>query len=276
MDISEAKKVSIVDYLSGKGFNQSYPNWYCSPLRNENEPSFHVTEEKIWYDHGIGKGGNILDLVMILDNVDLSGAIKILARVEHSDPVVLANISYPKHDHVVIIDQVNDLMHPQLLSYLDDRGIPWTTAQKYCKQLSYHIGDNKYYAIGFKNQSEGWELRNKFFKGGSSPKDITVIKGNHTLILFEGFFDFLSFMTLYPMAHDCTFIILNSLALLERAFPFIKKSVKTITLFDNDPAGKEACEKLSYEFHIVNMEHLNSTIYPNHKDFNDYLIHRND
>ena len=36
--------------------------WYLSPLRNEKSPSFKVNRTKnLWYDHGIGKGGTLVD-----------------------------------------------------------------------------------------------------------------------------------------------------------------------------------------------------------------------
>jgi len=40
-------------------------------------------------------------------------------------------------------------------------------------------------------------LRNEYFKGSSSPKDVTLIEnGAKTMAVFEGFFNFLSYLTL--------------------------------------------------------------------------------
>ncbi|WP_436489900.1 CHC2 zinc finger domain-containing protein [Chitinophaga sp. ARDCPP14] len=40
--------------------NQDY--WYLSPLREEKTPSFKVNRQiNVWYDHGIAKGGNLVD-----------------------------------------------------------------------------------------------------------------------------------------------------------------------------------------------------------------------
>ena len=53
-------------------------------------------------------------------------------------------------------------------------------------------------AIGFKNDSGGYELRNPYFKGSSSPKDITTFNnGAKEATVFEGFIDFLSFMAIH-------------------------------------------------------------------------------
>jgi len=54
---AEAKQIDMVDYLSALGHrpqkvrNSDY--WYLSPLVNRSL--------NIWYDHGIGKGGNLID-----------------------------------------------------------------------------------------------------------------------------------------------------------------------------------------------------------------------
>ena len=39
--------------------------WYLSPLREEKEASFKVNNHlNIWYDHGLGKGGRLVDLAI--------------------------------------------------------------------------------------------------------------------------------------------------------------------------------------------------------------------
>ena len=47
--------------------------WYLSPLRLEKDPSFKVNRKlNVWYDHGIGKGGNLIDLGILLFNCSVS------------------------------------------------------------------------------------------------------------------------------------------------------------------------------------------------------------
>jgi hypothetical protein len=44
------------------------------------------------------------------------------------------------------------------------------------------VDGRNYFAIGFPNRSGGYEIRNAYFKGCISPKDISVIsKGNEDL-----------------------------------------------------------------------------------------------
>ena len=61
MNIEEAKKISIADYLHSLGCSpvkrQGANLWYKSPLREETEASFKVnTDLNKWYDFGLGKG----------------------------------------------------------------------------------------------------------------------------------------------------------------------------------------------------------------------------
>ena len=61
--------------------------------------------------------------------------------------------------------------------------------------------NKKYFAIAFPNKSGGFEVRNPYYKGCIKNKDVSVFY--HTngmtqehICVFEGFMDFLSYMTL--------------------------------------------------------------------------------
>ena len=63
---ARAKEIDLVDYLFSLGFkptkirNNDY--WYLSPLRDEKEASFKVNRKlNMWYDFGLGKGGDLID-----------------------------------------------------------------------------------------------------------------------------------------------------------------------------------------------------------------------
>lgn len=71
MTIQEAKQIRIADYLQSLGYTpvtqQDNSLWYKSPLREEAEASFKVNNElNLWYNFGIGKGGNIIALAQEL------------------------------------------------------------------------------------------------------------------------------------------------------------------------------------------------------------------
>lgn len=73
---SEAKKIDLVEYLEILGFrpqkirNNDY--WYHSPLREEKTPSFKVNRKlNVWYDYGLGKGGDIIEFGVLYFNCSI-------------------------------------------------------------------------------------------------------------------------------------------------------------------------------------------------------------
>jgi DNA primase len=74
--LKEFKEIDLVEYLSSLGFkprkvrNEDF--WYLSPLREEKEASFKVNRKlNVWYDHGIGKGGNLIDFALLYHHCTL-------------------------------------------------------------------------------------------------------------------------------------------------------------------------------------------------------------
>ncbi|HPF51925.1 MAG TPA: DNA primase, partial [Draconibacterium sp.] len=73
LQCDKAREISITEFLKKSGFSPVRENqnlaWYLSPIRDEKEASFKVSKIlNRWYDHGIGKGGNIIDLVIEMNN----------------------------------------------------------------------------------------------------------------------------------------------------------------------------------------------------------------
>ena len=81
-----AREIPITEFLKRSGYSPVKENqhsaWYLSPIRKENDASFKVSKVfNRWYDHGIGKGGNIIDLVIEMNNnSSVSDALRILAK----------------------------------------------------------------------------------------------------------------------------------------------------------------------------------------------------
>lgn len=70
LSFAEARKIDLVQYLSDLGFEpakiRSNDYWYLSPLRQEKTPSFKVNRKlNVWFDHGIQKGGNLVNFGML-------------------------------------------------------------------------------------------------------------------------------------------------------------------------------------------------------------------
>lgn len=76
-----ANQISIVEWLSGQGYQpqkiRDADHWYLSPFRKENEASFKISKNKnVWYDHGLGKGGQLVDFVMEFYHCNTSEALQ--------------------------------------------------------------------------------------------------------------------------------------------------------------------------------------------------------
>jgi len=278
ISISEAREIDIVHFLSDLGYEpskiRSNDYWYCSPLRDEKIPSFKVNRSiNRWYDHGLGRGGNVIDFAIeychctigeLLDK--LSNHFSFQQPVEH--PVRLSN---EPACGIKILKQYSLSSWP-LLQYLKGRGIPVNIADNYCREVRYELNGKVYYGIGFKNDSGGFEIRNAYFKAGSSPKDITTIhNGSKEVMVFEGFMDFLSFKIIYRNQDDKSFdfVVLNSLSFFETARPFMEEH-DTIRLFlDRDAAGQN-CSR--YALSLSSRYVDESSLYQNHKDLNEWLV----
>jgi len=277
MTFKEAKQLSIVEYLSSLGISpvriRQADHWYVSPFRSEKEPSFKVNDKlNLWYDHGAGIGGTIIDLGM---NLNQCSANEFLKTLSGDSPKEL-KLHVQKYDHItrpkIELIEVGGLKNKELLGYLRQRKIQPDIANQYCNQVTFEIGGRQYSAVGFQNKSSGLELRNHWFKGSTSPKDLSLIKnGNIRLAVFEGFFDMLSLGAAPGLKHlgrKADFLVLNSVALMKHAIPFIRE-YKTIDLFlDNDAAAQKAKALLSNEG--VQFKDR-SDLYKDFKDLNDYL-----
>ncbi len=69
MNCEEANQIDMVDYLNAIGYQpqkiRGNDYWYYSAFREEKKASFKVNKSKnVWYDHGHGKGGRLIDFVM--------------------------------------------------------------------------------------------------------------------------------------------------------------------------------------------------------------------
>ena len=164
------------------------------------------------------------------------------------------------------------LTSPALCRYLQYRKISLEIANRYCKEVDFELNDKRFYAVGFENKSGGFELRNQHFKASSSPKDVTQIRisGAKEVVVFEGFFSFLSYQTLHQKDIDLTnFLVLNSLSFFEKCRQLMEENQKIYLYLDRDEAGiKNAQRALKCNQKYVDR----SDLYKNHKDLNDYLI----
>ena len=297
-DLSRIKRYPIVEYLERKGVKpvRSTPAYalYHSPLREDTHPSFKVdTEKNLWIDYAEGKGGSIIDLCMRLEGYTLSEAIRHLGRntpdytacspqreciQETSKLESIRQAASAKGARR--LTGISDTLPPHLLKYLEeDRCINLEKAMPFLRCISYEVRGLHYQAIGFANQSGGYELRdNGSFKGTIAPKDITPVFTDKItdrmkpVCVFEGFMDFLSFLSMKEdIISHC--LVMNSVSNVARSIRYLNdRQVSSIrTFLDNDEAGRRTTEDfMEAGFKVDDM----SVHYRNFKDLNEYHIHR--
>lgn len=265
--------IAICDFLSTYGHKpiKKCGNnlWYLSPLRNERTASFKVNlSRNTWYDFGVGLGGGISKLLKLFfhtENIpDIGGIV----------PLNLSEVpSFEKTQFSIL--RVVPGLQGALLNYINARGITDNDLiYKYCKTIIFHNSrrNKDYYAIGFRNDSGGYEIRNQHFKGATPPKDFTLINnGNRICTVFEGFIDFLTYLTINDSRFavgDCDYMVLNSTSIVSRIVSTLRSYDKVFSFMDNDYAGKEAFSFLASSLdNITDM----SDLYAPCKDLNEYL-----
>ena len=283
MNIKEIKQIKLQDFLASMGckpVKQYGVNlMYLSPLRTEKHASFKVnTEINQWYDFGIGRGGNIIALAELLYNSsDVSYLIHQIERnapssVSGSLPTVKPITPQNSFEHL----QVLPITHPALIKYLEERCIDVETARTVCKELHFDTRGKHYFGIGFPNIAGGYEIRNPFFKGCIAPKDISHFYAEEpkkVCFVFEGFMDFLSFMTLRRKENDRLkrqdYLVLNSVTNIHKAAKRLSRYDSVQCFLDNDEAGRNAYLQLSKELGKSITDA--STLYNGFKDLNEYL-----
>ncbi|KAA6315126.1 DNA primase [termite gut metagenome] len=229
--------ISIRGYLSEMNIHPVNYGMYYSPLREDCNASFKVDYTKnLWKDFGNNEGGTLIDLIMRMEHCSFREAASKLEKKYTGIGVdsfsFHGNHQDRQQEQTMTILKVQPITHPALIDFVKERKIDWELANQYCREIHYRIQNRNYFAIGFRNDKGGYELSNPSgFKGCISPKDITTIRNNHDICLvFEGFWDFLSYLTLQNIRqtkHDA--VILNSIANVSKAIDFIKPHENTYT-----------------------------------------------
>lgn len=274
------KDTDIVKYLAHKGFTPKHTKnqsaWYNSPLRNESTPSFKVDIDKnVWYDFGLSEGGNVVGLVCKMFNLNTFEAIKTLSGddIPHHEPIVYTNPAKKPKQGVNILKANPEIINHHLILYLKSRKINVGLVQN-CKQLfqlEYEVNDKRYFALGFRNNKGGYEIRNSLTKIASSPKGVTTINGTSDSVnIFEGFMDYLTALSYFSIPLPThTSIILNGVGQVKGIIPDLEK-YKTVNLFlDNDNAGIETVKLITSNH--PNTINRSQEIYSDYKDFNDFI-----
>jgi len=273
------RSLDLVDYLASLGHTPLYVRrgfeyWYLSPLRSENKPSFKVNRLKNrWFDFGLFEGGDLIDFARRYYQCSLCELLeKDIAVQAHLPATDIFRHRPEDSENTIVIKAIERIHSGALIDYLHDRHIPLAVANRYCREAHYEISGRRYFAIAFGNDEGGYELRNRFFKGSSSPKAITSLPGNGSDVsVFEGFMDFLSYQTLMlgKPAEKSSFVVLNGAALFERARPFLERHEAIRLYFDSDATGDHYTE---YACRLNEKYRDERALFSGAKDLNQWLM----
>ena len=296
MNIAEInEEIRIEDFLASEGYQPEKTKkagkelWYCSPLRTENTPSFKVeTTKNVWFDYATRSGGSLLELCKQLKNLSAKEAVYYFNR-EYSGSVStveqrtnhLKKIKEYNEDNGEIIDEIKPIKNSNLLDYLKERKIDLNVAREHLTEVHYLYNGKRFYALGFRCDNAGYELRSSISKRNINGKNISTINnGSDSVKIFEGFFDFLSYATEHKNEYQkYDYIILNTSAFADEMHNDLnEKKVNDLylkllkydridTYFDNDDTGKKITNYFKEIFKSTNDF---SIIYEDYNDYNEY------
>lgn len=249
--------------------------WFLNPFAKENHASFKINKNlNYWYLHSEGIGGKNIDFMKRYLNASVSEVL-LWAENQSLSSFHQQNISNSKLENLsknYEVIEIKNVQHPALLEYLNERKV--ANQNQFLYEIHYRINDKNYFGIGFKNDSGGYEIRNKYSKISLGKKDISTIKNDsNSLRIFEGFFDFLSFKNLENELEKqpSDYLILNSVSMIHNIKNSLGKYEKVELYLDNDEAGNRALEIISNE--IQNSKDCRA-FYSKFKDLNEYLNHQ--
>ncbi len=248
--------------------------YYFAINRQERTPSLLVNYVKnIAFDFGTGKQYDVVSIVQEFKQCTVSDALEYLKQFDFSfqkQKEDLRNLNEEKKSYQIL--EVKEITHPALLEYLKERNLE--TQKSELEEIHYQIEDKTYFAMAFKNDSGGYEIRNKYLKIALGKKNITTIKNDsETLKIFEGFSDYLSYQILKNKDQNFSsetsdFVILNSVSMAFKIGKSLENYQKIELYLDNDEAGNLLVEKLNKLHSNV---HDQRKYYKDFKDLNEYL-----
>ena len=143
----------------------------CCPFHSEKSPSFVVSEAKGMFKcFGCGKGGDALSFIKEYEKIDFNEAVKRLSELTG------ITLEYDKAQRVgkspsEVLEKINELAkrelakHPQILAYLQERGLTREICEKYDiglvpskSQLLQHFSAQELVESGFANATSAYGL----------------------------------------------------------------------------------------------------------------------
>lgn len=292
---------------------------YKCPWRDDNNASLALTRDgHVWKDHGRIKGeydasGNSIDLIIALER--LNPRIRkedFVIAIEKAMSLNIVHVDIPEcvktnnariNPHVLNILGIKPIEdNIALMRYLvEKRGIDEEVAKKNVKAVYYTLGKKdiyinengeerekfkSYFAVGFRlNGGENcYALRNEYFKNCNA-QNISIIdneNSNGVCVVFEGFMDYLSFLTIKKNVVNYklpNFVILNSITNIDKALEYLSTQKVLHCCLDNDAPGEKTFNYLKNKllesgdcFIGLQIYNQSPIIFKNHKDVNEFLL----
>jgi len=238
-----------------------------------------------WYDFGAATGGDLVELGKYLYQTE--SVSEVLAYIgRHSSDMPLPKVRFQALPPRPVESDMKNLIvvplrHHALYSYLQSRKIDADIGRMFCKEIHYELRDRHYFALAFGNVSGGYEMRNAYYKGCIKNKDISLIghqcgEIQERVCVFEGFMDFLSYLTLKQSCNwticidqPCDYLVMNSVNNLKKALMYLQRYLHIHCYLDNDLAGQKTVETIAglYGERVSN----EAVRYSEYKDLNDCL-----
>ena len=154
------REIPIADFLNAMGVRPAKQRgqvlWYSAPYRTERTPFFKVdTTKNVWFDFGIGKGGDIFDLAgAFIGSEDFLLRAAFIAKSGACPLPVMTQSPRNKEREPAFEDiWVRSLQDSKLLGYLEERGINAHVVIPNYEEVRSRVRGKRYYTIGFRNMT---------------------------------------------------------------------------------------------------------------------------
>lgn len=259
-ELTRAKSVCIVDYLEKKGYQieakKGNRHYVENPFAHgQKTTSFQVkegSEGQRFVCYRTGKKGDIIQLVREFERLSFPEAVRSLLNLSGVESV--SNI--PTETKTFEVLEVLPFgSTKELEDYAFRRHIAPAICREYLKEVHFSsiINGQRLFALSIgQNLRGGYYVRNsknKYTVGAPGLNVIRFDKGN-TYFVFEGFFDFLAFLTLKKLP-GANAIILNSAANSQyiKTIPFCPQGrTRLVCYLDNDNGGANAFVHILSEY----------------------------
>lgn len=281
--INNFNLVDYFFYLESQGkvrFDRTHKKDYY--FRTENN-KFSVNENN-YFDFKSEEGGKAIKAVMAFEKLNWLDSLNYIKKFKGTDSagierpqIAKASVSNPSE---TTITKLSRPWNDKLLDYFQQRGISRDILTQHTRQVHYEHNDKEFFAIGIKNLSGGYDLRNPLMNSKIGPSDISVITGSkkEEIILFEGMADMLSFLQLMKdnnKTTNRTLVCLNSVSNVSNFINHYENfKGKLFLLLDGDKKGNEATQIIQNHFKSASVQDIRELYQIKdgfNKDLNDYL-----